>query len=66
MQKLDEARLNKRAGAMLSPREIQAAARDFEEEMGHDGLLAMVPERLELAFSAYLHKWVKRFQRRAS
>lgn len=63
LMRLDANKLDRWAGVPLSPREIQAAAQDFEEEVGHDELVARSTERLELAFAAYLRKWVKRFHR---
>ncbi len=65
VKRLDAASLDKRVGVTLSAREMQAAARDFEEEVGHDELAALPLERLELVFAAYLRKWVKRFRGRA-
>lgn len=61
---LDQSKLAERVGVILSGREMLAAARDFEAEVGHDNLTAMLPARVELAFAAYLRKWIKRFQRK--
>ncbi len=60
MKRLDIAALEKRVGVTLSGREMQAAARTFEDEVGHDALAAMSPERLGLVFAGFLRKWVKR------